>query len=95
MYGLNMRLPREPTGIEDTLASFEAAADIQSSEVQTLVERLERLQAQIETLNSVLREVIDGAHVFRRPAHRRRISVAAEQARFRKQARKLAQYAPS
>ena len=82
-----MRLYREP-------ASLEAFAD----EVLTPVQRLERLQAQMEALNGALKRIVECRRSLpdkRRHRHRSRTSAAAEEARFRRQARKLAWYAPS
>jgi hypothetical protein len=56
-----------------------------------LVERLERLQIEIEALNGVLAEMVEN----RRRAHERKVSGAGEMARFRREAKRLSQFAPS
>lgn len=73
-------------------APAEAAGEGEASD---LIERLERLQAQLLELNAVLQEMVASGGTLRRRRTRRKVSAAAELARFRKQARKLTQYAPS
>ena len=66
-----------------------------AAEAGDLDERLERLQAQLLELNAVLQEMAAAGGTLRRRRRKRNLSAAAERARFSRQARKLAQYAPS
>jgi hypothetical protein len=81
-------------GLHLELASLEQAL---AGEAQTPVQRLERLQAQMEALNGVLKEIVDKRNALarkRRHAHRRPASAVAQHMRFRRQAKRLARYAP-